>query len=305
MAVQERYDRAMQATVRGSVVSALLAVVKLVAGVLGNSYALIADAVESMSDVFASAIVWTGLRVARQPADEEHPYGHGKAEAVAALVVAFMLFGAGVGICIEAVREILTPHHAPAAFTLWVLGLVVVIKEVLFRFLRGVATTEKSGAVELDAWHHRSDALTSAAAAIGISVALIGGAGYEPADDWAALFASAVIFWNAIRLMRAPLHELMDAHTTDFNERIRTIAIAVPRVAGVEKVLVRKSGMRYWVDMHLEVDALMTVREAHGIAHDVKDAVRAALPEIEDVLIHIEPVGEPAGKRIAGEMVRH
>jgi cation diffusion facilitator family transporter len=244
-----------------------------------------------MADIFGSIVVWGGLRIAALPADSDHPYGHGKAEALAALIVALMLLAAGIGISIEAVREILHPQKGPAAYTLWVLIGVVVVKEVLFRVVRRVSREVGSGAVRADAWHHRSDAITSAAAAIGISVALVGGKGYEPADDWAALFASAVILFNAYRLIRPPLHELMDAEPSGIIDRVRAVAKEVPGVLDVEKVLARKSGLRYWVDMHVEVDPTMTVHRAHGVSHDVKDEIRSRLPKVEDVLIHIEPFG--------------
>ncbi|MGE0482230.1 MAG: cation diffusion facilitator family transporter [Phycisphaerae bacterium] len=296
----EHYARGQRISVLGLLVNAALAGVKLIAGLIGHSYALVADAVESMADVIASVVVWTGMRVAALPADPAHPYGYGKAEALAALVVTLLLFAAGVGIAIEAVREILTPHHAPAAFTLWVLLGVVAVKELLFRVVRRTAQALASNAVLVDAWHHRSDAITSAAAAVGIAVSLVGGVGYEPADDWAALFASGVILFNALRLCRAPLRELMDAEAGEVNERVRAVARRIAGVAGVEKVLTRKSGLRYWVDMHLEVAPEMSVRAAHGVAHDVKDAVRAALPDVVDVLIHIEPFNEPAARRHPG-----
>jgi cation diffusion facilitator family transporter len=283
----------MRISVVGLLINGGLAIVKLMAGVLGHSYALIADAVESLADIFGSLVVWSGLRVSAQPADEKHPYGHGKAQPLAGLIVAFMLFGAALGISIEAIREIRTPHHAPAPYTLFVLLGVVVVKETMFRVVRRVARGIDSGAVLLDAWHHRSDAITSAAAAVGISVALIGGERYEPADDWAALFASAVIFYNASRLVVAPIQELMDAEAPHVTEAARRVAETVPGVAGVEKVFARKSGMRYWVDMHVEVDSAMSVLRAHELAHGVKDAVRLALPRVEDVLIHIEPAGNP------------
>ncbi len=287
------YGRGLRISIVGLLVNGGLAIVKLMAGVLGHSYALIADAVESLADIFGSLVVWSGIRVSTQPADEKHPYGHGKAQALAGLIVAFMLFGAALGISIEAIREIRTPHHAPAWYTLAVLICVVVVKETMFRVVRRVARGIDSGAVLLDAWHHRSDAITSAAAAIGISVALIGGERYEPADDWAALFASAVIFYNASRLVVAPIQELMDAEAPHVTEAARRVAETVPGVAGVEKVFARKSGMRYWVDMHVEVDSAMSVLRAHELAHGVKDAVRLALPRVEDVLIHIEPAGNP------------
>lgn len=284
------HARALRISIIGLFINAALGFVKILAGLLGNSYALIADGIESTADILASVIVWSGLRIAARPADENHPYGHGKAEPVAALFVALMLFGAGLAIAIEAVHEIITPHHAPAAFTLWVLVGVVIVKEALFRIVHRVSRATGSSAVLTDAWHHRSDALTSAAALIGISVALLGGPGWEPADDWAALFAAGVILFNGWHLLKAPLRELMDAEPDkEFLERLRAAAQAVSGVRGVEKIFARKSGMRYWVDMHVEVDPDLPVRDAHQIAHDVKNHVRAALPNVADVLVHIEP----------------
>ncbi len=282
--------RGIRLTIGVLLVNTLLAVVKFVAGWVGNSYALIADAVESWADIFGSLAVLGGLHIAARPADRNHTYGHGKAEPLAALFVAILLFLAGVSITIAALREIITPHHVvPAAFTLWVLLGVVAIKETLHRVMRGTAKSLNSTAILMDAWHQRSDAITSAAAAVGISVALVGGPRYAVADDYAALLAAGVILLNAVRLSRLPLHELMDAQPPDLIERVRAIAEAVPEVAGVEKILARKSGLRYWVDMHVEVDPQMSVSRAHDIAHDVKDAIRTRLPQVEEVLIHIEP----------------
>ena len=290
------YDRGLRISVIGLIANAGLATIKLVAGLLGNCYALVADAVESMADIFSSIVVWSGLRIASRPADDSHPYGHGKAEALAAMLVALMLMAAGVGIAVQAVRQVMSDHSPPAAFTLWVLIAVIVVKEGLFRIVRRVARATGSHAVLADAWHHRSDAITSAAAGIGISVALLGGEGYEVADDWAALFASGVIVVNAVRLLMPPLHELMDAEPTHVVDGARTVAENVDGVGAVEKIFARKSGLRYWVDMHLEVDPDMSVRRAHDIAHVVKEQVRAAMPEVCDVLIHVEPhaPAEPA-----------
>lgn len=273
----------------GVVVNAALAVIKLAAGIVGHSYALVADAVESLADIFASLVVWRGLTVAARPADEEHPYGHGKAEAIAGLIVVLMLMGAGVLIAMQAVREILTPHRTPAAFTLWVLLGVVVIKEALFRIVARVAQRTGLIAARADAWHHRSDAVTSAAAAIGIGVALYGGERYAQADDWAALFASGVIVFNAYRLARPSMLDLMDAAPVALLHSVRRVAEAVDGVAAIEKLHARKSGAQYWVDMHMEVDPELRVRDAHALAHQVKDAIRNALPQVADVLIHVEP----------------
>jgi cation diffusion facilitator family transporter len=274
----------------GIVVNAALALMKGIAGYAGNSYALIADAIESASDVVSSIIVVSGLRIASKPRDRNHPYGHGKAEPIAAMVVALSLFGAAVTIIVQSIHEIITPHHAPAPFTLIVLVAVVIIKESLFRFVFRVSEDIHSTAVRTDAWHHRSDAITSAAAFIGISAALIGGAGYESADDWAALVASAIIIYNASTLFRPALDEVMDAAPpSTIEEEIRATAMAVPGVLGLDKCYVRKMGLEYFVDLHVVVNGNQTVRDGHLIGHNVKDAVCASNPRIVDVLIHIEP----------------
>jgi len=266
--------------------------VKAIAGVAGNSYALIADAIESTFDVISSLIVLGGLKIATTPRDANHPYGHGKAEPLAALVVAIALLTAAVAIAIESVREIVTPHHAPAPFTLLVLVLVVLTKESLFRFVFRVGVAAQSTAVKTDAWHHRSDAMTSAAAFIGISVALIGGQGYESADDWAALAAAGVICYNAFRLVVPALNEVMDAAPPpDVAEHVRAVAAQVGGVTSLDKCFVRKMGLDYYVDLHVVVDGSITVWEGHEIAHRVKNAIRASNPKIMDVLVHIEPIG--------------
>jgi len=274
----------------GVVFNAGLSALKGIAGVLGNSYALIADAIESGLDVFQSLVVWGGLRIAAVPPDHDHPYGHGKAEPLAAIVVSLGLFAGATVIATESVGEILAPHHAPAPFTLVVLVLVVITKETLFRVMRRVGHAIKSTAVRSDAWHHRSDALTSAAAFIGISVALIGGKGYEAADDWAALCACAIIAYNGIRLLRPALGEVMDmAPDPAIEEEVRRVALGVKGVESLDVCWVRKMGFDFFVDLHVEVKGDMSVRDGHGVAHRVKDAVRAANPHVRDVLIHIEP----------------
>jgi cation diffusion facilitator family transporter len=285
----ERLQRSLRATFTGLSVNVALAISKLLAGILGHSHALIADAVESLADVFSSLIVWRGLVVAEEPPDEDHPYGHGKAEPIATAVVSVMLLLAAGWIASQALREIREPHLAPAPFTLLVL-ILVIIKESLFRFVSRESIIVESSAVASDAWHHRSDAITSLAAAIGISIALIGGKGYEAADDWAALIAAGVIAWNGFRLLRPALNELMDrSPNREVIDRIRKVAEACPGVAGVEKCFVRKMGYHLFVDMHVEVDPQMTVVRSHEIAHEVKDKVRAEIPTVHDVLVHIEP----------------
>lgn len=285
-----RLQRSVRITVTGLVVNALLAVVKFVAGVLGTSYALIADAIESFADIASSIIVWRGVVIADRPPDANHPYGHGRAETLAGAAVAVMLVGAAIIIFVQSIKEIITPHHGPAPYTLLVLLGVVLVKEGLFRIVGRIGTDLESGAIRADAWHHRSDAITSAAAALGISIALIGGPDYKSADDWAAIFASFIIAWNGYRLLRPAVDELMEAAPADgVAERARTTALQVDGVRGVEKTLARKMGYNYLLDMHVEVDAGLTVAEAHRLAHLVKDAIRAELPRVHEVTIHIEP----------------
>jgi cation diffusion facilitator family transporter len=285
-----RLKRGLFATFLGLAVNALLATVKLVAGIVGYSHALVADAVESFADIFSSLVVWRGLVVASQPADADHPYGHGKAEPIAAALVATMLLLAAAGIAFKSALEIFSPQRGPEPFTLLVLVGVVLVKEGLFRFVSREAGKLGSSAVFSDAWHHRSDAITSLCAAIGISVALIGGEGYEAADAVAAIVAAGIIAWNGWRLLRPALDELMDTSPSPGLVReIGASAAAIPEVRRIEKCFVRKMGYHYFVDMHVEVDPHMTVLEAHEIAHRVKDHIRRQIPAVSDVLVHIEP----------------
>ncbi|MFN8582118.1 MAG: cation diffusion facilitator family transporter [Gemmatimonadaceae bacterium] len=286
----DSHTRGIRAAQIGFISNALLATIKLVAGVLGNSYALVADAVESTADIFSSAIVWGGLRIASREADEEYPWGYGKAESVAAAMVSLMLCGAAIGIAIEAVREIRTPHHAPAPFTLAVLVAVVLIKETLFRRIFTVADQTGSQAVRADAWHHRSDAITSLAAFVGISVALWKGPGWESADDWAALVAAGVIAFNGVKLLRPAVGDLMDrAPDRDVFERIELAALSVPDVRSVEKLRVRRNGTQLYVDLHVQADAEMSLHDAHIVSGKVKSNIRAAVPIVAGVLVHMEP----------------
>lgn len=267
-----------------------LALVKGTAGVLGNSYALIADAIESTTDIFSSLLVLFGLQYARRPADENHPYGHGRIEPlITFLVVAFLVLSATV-IAYESIEHIRTPHKVPRAWTLIVLGVIIAWKELSYRIVLRKSEETNSSSLKADAWHHRSDAITSVTAFAGISVALIGGPGYETADDWAALFASAFIFYNAYLIFRPALGEIMDEHVYDeLIGEIRATAVTVNGILGTEKCYVRKSGMCYLIDLHALVDGNLTVTEGHDLAHQLKDRLREVIPNVEEVLIHIEP----------------
>lgn len=271
-------------------INALLAIGKIATGILGNSYVLIADGIESTADIFSSVVVWGGLRVSVLPADENHPFGHGKAEPVAGIIVSMILVAAGLLIAVQSVHEILTPHHPPAWYTLPVLIAVVLVKETMFRAAFRAGRSLESTALKSDAWHHRSDALTSAAAFVGISIALMGGKGYESADDWAALLACGVISWNGLRLLRAALDELMDASVSpEVVAHVRELAAAVEGVGAIDKCRVRKSGLHLALDIHVVVDGDLTVRRGHEIAHRVKDRLLASQHRINDVTVHIEP----------------
>jgi len=280
----------LRSTLVGVFVNAMLAATKAITGILGNSYALIADAIESTADIATSLVVVSGIKIASFPADQDHPYGHGKAEPLAGMVVAVALCTAAVGIAIQSIREIITPHHTPAPFTLVVLVVVIITKELLFRFVFRTGERLQSVAVRSDAWHHRSDAITSAAAFVGISVALLGGPGYEGADDWAALFASGIIALNGVRLLRPAIGEIMDAAPDPrMEQEVRRVARQVEGVRGLDKCFIRKTGFDYYVDLHVVVDRDLSVARGHGIGHDVRDAIREQIPNVANVLVHIEP----------------
>ena len=276
---------------QGVAINIMLAIIKMTAGVLGNAYALIADGVESMLDVGSSLIIWSGLKFAEKPPDEEHPYGHGKAEPIAGMIVSFCVIGAALGLAFESIQGLRSAHQSmPKPFTLAVLVGVVVIKEILFRRVAKLGDEAGSTALKTEAWHQRSDAITSAAGFIGISIAIVGGPGYEAADKWAALAACAVIATNGVLLLIPAFHEIMDtAPSRDFNSAIRNTAQGVAGVQEIEKCHIRKMGLEYYVDIHVRVDGGLTVRRGHEIAHCVKDRLCQEHPAVRDVLVHIEP----------------
>ncbi len=271
-------------------INTILAVTKLVAGFVGNTYALVADGVESTADILSSTIVLGALRIAARDPDGDYPFGYGKAEPLAAVVVSLMLMGAAIGIALEAITEIRTPHHTPAPWTLGVLVVVVIVKWILSRRVAAVGAEIGSTAIKADSWHHLSDAVTSAAAFIGISIALWGGPGWESADDWAALIASGVIAYNAVLMFVPPMHDLMDRMPGhDVVDPVRRAAEGVSGVLFTEKLAVRRSGLAFLVDIHVQADPQLSLRDAHVLSGRVKSAIRAAVPQVRSVLIHMEP----------------
>ena len=287
-----RANESAQLVLRGIALNAVLALVKFAGGVFGHTYALIADAAESMLDILTSVLVWAGFRVAAQPPDANHPYGHGKAEPLAALGVALFIFLMAGWVARQALHEITTPHQGPAGWTLVVLAGVIVTKIWFSRRMGAAGARVGSTALDIEALHHWSDALTSAAAFVGISIALWGGKGWETADDWAALFACVIIAFNGFGMFTKALGDVMDTAAPEkFEGEIRDIALAVPGVRALDKVRVRKSGLSHLVDIQVRVDGELSVREGHAIAHAVKDALLESAPHsISDVTVHIEPM---------------
>ncbi|RKT00128.1 cation diffusion facilitator family transporter [Flavobacterium sp. 123] len=281
---------AIKATYFSIIGNTCLAIIKGLAGFFGNSYALIADAIESTTDIFSSLLVLFGIKYSNKPADDNHPYGHGRAEPlVTFLVVGFLITSATI-IAYESILNIQTPHDLPKSWTLFILGAIIMWKEYSFRIVMKRSKQTNSSSLKADAWHHRSDAITSVAAFVGITIALVLGKGYESADDWAALFASGFILYNSYLIFRPALGEIMDEHLyDDLIEDIRRVSHQVDGIIDTEKCFIRKSGMKYHVDLHARVDATISVKEGHDLAHLLKDTLRSEIPELGHVLIHVEP----------------
>ncbi len=288
--MNENKNIAIKATYLSIIGNFFLALIKGITGYLGNSYALIADAIESTTDVLSSVLVLFGIKYATKPADSNHPYGHGRAEALVTFAVVGFLLVSATLIAYESIQNIQTPHESPEKFTLIVLGAIIIFKEGFYRYTAKKGNESNSSALKADAWHHRSDAITSLAAFIGICIAIYMGSGYESADDWAALLASFFIIYNAYKIFRPALGEILDEHLyPEIIDQIRIIALKVEGVLDTEKCYVRKTGMTYLVDLHLTVNGKISVTEGHDIAHRLKDAIILEIPEIADVLIHVEP----------------
>lgn len=286
----DNYKTAKKTIFFGILGNSLLASIKIISGFLGNSFALIADGIESFTDVLSSSLALIGLNYAIKPPDKDHPYGHGKAEPLMTFVIVLFLVAATCFIAYESIHNIIHRHTQPKAFTLYILIGIVISKELFYRFTAKKGKETNSTVVEADAWHHRADAITSLSAFIGISISLYMGEGWEAADDWAALVACIVILGNAYIIFRPALGEILDEHIhDDFIENIRKTSHEINGVLDTEKCFVRKQGMQFLVDLHLVVDGNITVKEGHDISHKVKETLINTYPEILDVLIHIEP----------------
>jgi cation diffusion facilitator family transporter len=281
---------AIRATYFSIAANTALAVIKGLAGIFGNSYALIADAIESTTDIFSSFLVLLGLKYANKPPDKNHPYGHGKVEPLITFLVVGFLITSAIIIAHESIKNIGTPHELPKIWTLFVLAPLITWKEISFRLVMVKAEKTNSSSLKADAWHHRSDAITSVAAFIGISIALYFGEGYETADDWAALFASGFILYNSYLIFRPALGEIMDEHLyDDLVETIQKVSVTVDGIITTEKCFIRKAGMKYQIELHATVDPNITVKQGHEIADKLEDVLRNDIPQLGHISIHIEP----------------
>jgi cation diffusion facilitator family transporter len=289
-ATQERARVSARYVLRGIALNLVLAVVKFSGGIFGHTYALIADGTESLLDVFASLLAWVGVQVAGRPPDANHPYGHGRAEPIAVLVIAGLTFPSAGWVAWSAIQGILAPHPGPRWETLPLLVAVVCVKTWFSWRLSNAGEAMGSLTLGAEAWRHASDALTSAAAFAGIAIAVLGGPKWRAADSWAALFACVIMIANGVLILRQALGEVMDAAVpTTFENEVRAIAAAVAGVRALDKCRVRKSGLSYLVDIQVRVDGDLSVRMGHDIAHAVRGALLASTLRVSDVSVHVEP----------------
>ncbi len=288
---RELYRHGRRAALLGCAVGLSLGLIKLAAGHFGHSAALVADAVHSLGDALLSGAVWAVFHWAERPADPEHPYGHARAEAVAGSSISLLLILSSVIAGGQALRAFTSPHpEPPSAFTLIVAVASFVTNETLYRFNRRVARRTGSAALAATAWDQRLDALTAVGILLALAAARIGGPDWAAADPIAGLSVAAVIFFAGGRLFRDSVNELMDAQADPaIVGSVRRVAETVAGVTGVEKLLVRKAGLEFFVDVHIEVNPEVTVREGHAIAHAVKDRIKDQVTAVKDVLVHIEP----------------
>lgn len=284
------YREASQAALLGLIINLALGIVKLIGGIVSHSFALLSDAVNSLGDSFASVVVLFGLHVAQRPPDAEHPYGHTRAEAIAGSNVALLIILSALFVGWGAIQRFSVPHELPPTWTLWIAGANVLIKESLYHYKLRIGRRTGSSSIIANAWDHRSDALCSLAVLIGLGIVRWGGRDWIAADKIAGLVVVVAIVWSGLKLFRNSSSELMDLQASaQFVQEIRRIAESVPGVEAVEKLWVRKSGLEYFVDIHIEVEQSLTVAAGHRIGHMVKDRLVGEFSSLRDVLVHLEP----------------
>lgn len=274
-------------------VNIFLVVLKSVGGLVTGSAALVADAFNSIGDVASSLAVHGGLWLAQQDEDEDHPYGHTKAESIAALSIAILIAFSAIALAIETVRRMNNAPAVPPMLAACIAAISAVIKEVMYWKTSRIGKTVDSRALQAIAWDHRSDALCSGLIAMTLFAAPYLGFAGQYVDPALALFVCVLLIVVGIRLFRQTSLELMDQQADPaMTDAIRDIAEHNREVTQTEKLRVRKSGLEYFVDIHVQVDQNLTVNEGHRIGHDVKDAVMSDFPRVRDVLVHIEPDDE-------------
>lgn len=284
------YRDAIRAAIVGLAINLLLGAVKLAGGLVGHSFALLSDAVNSLGDVVTSTVIVIALWFSQRPPDAEHPYGHSRAEGIAACNVALLVVLSAIAIGWEALRRFGHPQEIPPTWTLAIAASNALIKEALFHYKVRVSRRTGSSAILANAWDHRSDALCSLAVLIGLGIVRWGGETWSGADQVAALVVVLAIVWSASQVFVSSIRELMDLQADEpFVIRVRETAGQVPGVQGVEKLWLRKSGLEYFADIHIEVDPHMTVAAGHEIGHAVKDRLLDEFPLMRDVLVHLEP----------------
>jgi cation diffusion facilitator family transporter len=278
----------------GVLVSALLSIGNVVIGRQTGSLSVLAIGIEFAGDVLASSVVLVGLFVASRPPDANHPYGHGRIETVAGLFVAFVLMAGGVAIVLGGVSTLGEHAVVPGGLAVLALAVTMVVRAVTCLMKFGAARRIGSLALRSDGWNDAVDILSGAAALGAVLLARLDPDAFQTADSWGAIVVGMIVGWTGARLARAATLDLADTMpSAAMIEEAHRVALAVPGVIAVEKKFARKTGLQYHVDLHLEVDPEMSVRESHRIGHEVQARVRDTLPWVADVLVHIEPAGQP------------
>lgn len=267
-----------------------MVIAKLAGGIALRSSALIADAVNSIGDVTSSLAVRAALHIAEQEEDEDHPYGHTKAESIAGFGVSLLvMFGAGI-LAVETAQRFSELPTLPSVWAGVIAAICGVVKEVVYRYTARVGRRLNSSALRATALDHRSDALASGAIAISLFAAPHLGRFGPYVDPVAALFVCALLIATSTKMFLGIATELMDQQAdSETVERVRAIAVEVDLVRDIEKLRVRKSGLEYFIEIHVQVDGHLTVDQGHRIGHEVKDRLLAKMPRVRDVHLHIEP----------------
>jgi cation diffusion facilitator family transporter len=286
MAAWERI--AARVALVGMGTSAALAAVKIAVGLKANSIAVVSDGMESGADFITSSLVWVGLWIAAKPADQEHPYGHGRFEILTGLAIGMLLAVVGAGICLRSIEQ-RNDNHVPAVFAVWAMAASIVVHGFMAAVKMRIGKRARSVSLTADAWHDLVDLFSGcvALAAVLLSVFFVG---LRSADHYGGFAIGLIVIFLGLRVARQTALQLMDTMPDDEQmQQIRSVASQVPGALAIEKCYARKTGLRYHVDLHLEVDPHLTVIESHRIAHEVQLRITTELDWVADVLVHVEP----------------